>query len=75
MPLSERFDLVCRGDIGCFRIFSDFTALVSTGFHCLFTEVISLDVHHQPLCNKSKTGTEGAFGYFSFTAVTHSPIL
>ena len=75
MPLSESFDLVFRGDVGGFGISSDFTALVAAGFHYRFTEMISLDVRYKALWVDYETGAKGTPGYFSYTTVTHGPIL
>lgn len=75
MSLSEKVNLVLRGDVGGFGLSSDFTALVSAGFHYRFTEIISLDVRYKALWVDYETGAAGTPGYFSYTTVTHGPIL
>jgi len=75
MPLSESFDLVFRGDVGGFGLSSDFTALIAAGVHYRFTNMISLDVRYKALWVDYETGAKGAPGYFSYTTVTHGPIL
>ena len=75
IPLSESFTLVLRGDIGGFGLASDFTALAAAGFHYRFTEMISLDVHYKALWVDYETGTKGTPDYFSYTTVTHGPII
>ncbi len=75
IPLSDSFELVFRSDVGGFGISSDFTALVAAGFHYRFTEMISLDVRYKALWVDYETGAEGTPDYFSYTTVTHGPIL
>lgn len=73
--MSEKFNLVLRGDIGGFGLSSDFTALISAGFYYRFTKMISLDVRYKALWVDYETGTKGGPGYFSYKTVTHGPIL
>jgi hypothetical protein len=75
IPLLEKFELVFRGDVGGFGVSSDFTAHIATGFHYRFTDMISLDVLYKALWVDYETGTAGSPGYFSYTTVTHGPIL
>lgn len=75
IPMSEKFDLVLRGDIGGFGIASDFTSNITAGFHYRFTDMISLDVLYKALWVDYETGTSGFPGYFSYKTVTHGPIL
>ncbi len=75
MPVLENFDFILRGDIGGFGISSDFTALVSAGLQYHFTRMVSLDIRYKALWVDYETGTQGRPGYFSYTTVTHGPIL
>lgn len=75
MGITERFDLIFRGDVGGFGISSDFTALIAAGVHCRLTELISLDLRYKAIWVDYETGTEGTPGYFSYKTVTHGPIL
>ena len=74
-PLSEKWTLHLRGDVGGFGIESDFTSQIAAGFHYQLTNSIELDVQYRALWVDYETGSRGTSGYFEYDTVTHGPII
>ena len=74
-PMSEKWKLALRGDVGGFGVGSDFTASAAAGILYSFSKTISLDVKYRALWVDYENGTKGTPGYFAYDTVTHGPIL
>jgi hypothetical protein len=74
-PMSEKWKLVLRGDVGGFGAGSDFTAVAAGGILYNFNETISLDVQYKALWVDYEDGTRGTPGYFAYDTVTHGPLV
>jgi hypothetical protein len=74
-PMSEKWQIVLRGDVGGFGVGSDFTAVAAGGILYSFTEVLSLDVQYKALWVDYEDGTKGSPGYFTYDTVTHGPLI
>jgi hypothetical protein len=73
--MSEKWQIVLRGDVGGFGVGSDFTAVAAGGVLYSFTEALSLDVQYKALWVDYEDGTKGAPGYFAYDTVTHGPLI
>ncbi len=74
-PLSEKWTLTMRGDVGGFGIASDSTWLVSAGAQYKFNQSWKLDLKYKALWVDYEDGTPGERGYFAYDTVTHGPIV
>jgi opacity protein-like surface antigen len=74
-PVSEKWKMYLRGDIGGFGIQSDFTSLVSIGFRYEFSDRMDFDVQYKALWADYENGTAGQPGFYAYDTVTHGPIL
>ncbi|MEN8206990.1 MAG: hypothetical protein ABFS24_13400 [Pseudomonadota bacterium] len=74
-PLSDRWSLMVRGDIGGFGIASDFTTTLAAGVKYRISDSIVLDVQYKGLWVDYEDGTSGTPGYFNYDTVTHGPII
>jgi hypothetical protein len=74
-PVSEKWQIVLRGDVGGFGAGSDFTAVAAGGILYSFNETISLDVQYKALWVDYEDGTRGTPGYFAYDTVTHGPLI
>jgi hypothetical protein len=75
LPVSEKWQIVLRGDVGGFGVGSDFTAVAAGGILYSFTEALSLDVQYKALWVDYEDGTKGSPGYFAYDTVTHGQII
>jgi len=74
-PMSQKWKLALRGDVGGFGAGSDFTASAACGVLYSFGKTVSLDVKYRALWVDYENGTKGTPGYFAYDTVTHGPIL
>jgi hypothetical protein len=74
-PMSEKWKLALRGDVGGFGAGSDFTAAADAGVFYSFSETVSLDVKYRAIWVDYEDGTKGTPGYFAYDTVTHGPFL
>lgn len=74
-PLSEKWTLSLRGDVGGFGVASDSTWLVSAGAQYKFNQSWKLDLKYKALWVDYEDGTPGERGYFAYDTVTHGPVI
>ena len=72
-PISEKWTLVLRGDIGAGG--ADFTAGAVIGFRYRIGELTELDLGYRALYVDYETGTPGQPGYFMYDTITHGPMI
>ena len=72
-PLSEKWSLLLKGDIGGGG--ADFTWLAHAGFRWRFGKTTELDLSYKALAVDYETGTPGQPGYFKYDTITHGPII
>jgi len=75
VPLSEKWSLMVRGDIGGLGLQSDFTAFLFADVKYAMTEHWLLDIGYTATWVDYETGTRGQRGYFAYNTVTHGPLL
>jgi hypothetical protein len=73
-PMSDRWKLVLRGDVGGFGLESDFTATTVISAFRKFNSV-SMELAYRATWVNFETGTTGMPGYFAYDTVTHGPII
>lgn len=74
-PLSEKWALSLRGDVGGFGLASDSSWLASAGAQYKFNQSWKLDLKYKALWVDYEDGTPGQRGYFAYDTVTHGPIM
>jgi len=74
-PMSDRWSLQGRADIGGFGVGSDFSYQLVAGFDFALSETLSLDMQYKALWVNYTTGKPGAPGYFKYDTVTHGPLI
>jgi hypothetical protein len=75
IPLSEKWSLMVRGDIGGLGLQADFTAFLFADVKYTMTEHWLLDIGYTATWVDYKTGTPGQQGYFAYNTVTYGPLL
>lgn len=75
LPVSEKWTVVLRGDVGGFGAGSDFTALTAAGLVYNFYESVSLDMQYKALWVDYEAGAKGTPGYFAYDTTTHGPVV
>ena len=75
IPLSEKWTIMFRGDVGGFGLESDFTATADARIMYNFTDSIILDVGYKALWVDYESGTANAKGHFIYDTVTHGPLI
>lgn len=74
-PLSDKWSLTARADIGGFGIASDLTYSLSAGAKYRVNESITIDAQYKGTWVDYEDGTPGTQGYFKYDTVTHGPLL
>lgn len=75
MPISEKYTLTSRLDLGGFGLESNFTATGSLGFQYHMSESVILNVRYRATWVDYEDGSSGAPGSFAYDTVTHGPYL
>lgn len=74
-PLSDKWTLLLRGDVGGFGASSDSTWKISGGAQYKINENWTLDMQYSALWVDFEDGTPGTPGSFGYDTVTHGPLL
>jgi hypothetical protein len=74
-PLSEKWTLVLRGDIGGLGIGSDFTLKTAAAFQYRFNRTFSLDLQYYGVWVDYENGASSSADYFKYDTVTHGLIV
>lgn len=74
-PLSERWKMQLRGDVGGLGLEADFTSTLGAGFRFAMTQSIELDLQYKATWVDYESGSRGEPGYFQYDTVTHGPII
>jgi opacity protein-like surface antigen len=74
-PISERWKMQLRGDVGGLGLEADFTSTLSAGFRFAMTQSIELDLQYKATWVDYESGSRGDPGYFEYDTVTHGPII
>jgi hypothetical protein len=74
-PLSERWELTLRGDVGGFGVASDFSATAMASAKYAFNSTLALELAYKALWVDYEDGTRQTPGYFAYDTVTHGPLI
>ena len=74
-PLSERWNLSIKGDVGGFGVESDFTSSLAVGAVYSFSNRYALDLQYKALWVDYEDGNVGRPNFFAYDTVTHGPIV
>lgn len=75
VPLTEKLNLMLRGDIGGFGLEADFTAQLFGNLRYSFNEHWAADLGYKAVWVDYSTGHRGQPDYFSYDTVTHGPMI
>ncbi|MCZ6832920.1 MAG: hypothetical protein O7F11_04160 [Acidobacteria bacterium] len=74
-PISGKWDLMLRGDIGGFGVESDFTSALGTSVFWNFKPKFSLELAYRATWVDFEDGTPQTPDYFAYDTVTHGPLV
>ena len=74
-PLSDKWTMQLRGDIGGLGLEADFTSTLAASFRFAMSQSIDLDIQYKASWVDYESGSKGNPGYFQYDTVTHGPVI